>query len=184
MNKPLYIFVGKSASGKTTVANILEKAHGFVQLQSYTTRPKRHTNETGHTFISDKEFDKLLNIVAYTEYNGHRYGATKKQVDEVDIYVLDVPGVETILKQYKTERPIVIFYFDTTVHTRINRMIARGDHDNAIISRLLEDEKDNWWQQLEDIIMPLELEKDIRLYIINANNNLDTVLKSVLWYMD
>lgn len=181
-SKPLYIFVGKSASGKTTTANILEKEHNFIQLQSYTTRPKRHVNETGHTFISDEQFDRLSNIVAYTEYNGYRYGATKKQVDEVDIYVLDVPGVETLLKQYNTNRPIIIFYFDTTVHTRINRMLGRGDHDNAIISRLLEDEKDNWWQQLEDIIAPLE--KDIRLYIINANRNLDAVLKSVLWYME
>ena len=181
-DKPLYIFVGKSASGKTSVANILEKEHNLAQLQSYTTRPKRHKHETGHTFISNEEFDKLENIVAYTEYNGHRYCATKEQVDAIDVYILDVPGVKTILKQYNTYRPIVIFYFDTTVHTRINRMIARGDHDNAIISRLLEDEKDNWWQQLEDIIMPLE--KDVKLYIINANRDLDAVLKSVLWYMD
>lgn len=182
-NKPLYVFVGKSASGKTTAANALEKEHGMVQLQSYTTRPRRYANETGHTFISNAEFDKLVNIVAYTEYNGYRYCATRKQVDAVDVYVLDVPGVETILKQYNTERPIVIFYFDTTVHTRINRMIARGDHDSAIISRLLEDEKDNWWQQLEDIVANEEKE-NIKLYIINANRDIDAVLKSVLWYID
>lgn len=182
INKPLYIFVGKSASGKTTVANALEEKHNLSQLQSYTTRPKRYENETGHTFISDEEFDKLENIVAYTEYNGFRYGATKEQVDAIDIYVLDVPGVETLLKQYNTYRPIYIFYFDATVHTRINRMIERGDHDGAIISRLLEDEKDDWLQQLED--MPVCTTKDIRLYIINANKNLDGVLKSVSWYID
>ena len=182
-NKPSYILVGKSASGKTSMANLLEKKYGLVQLQSYTTRPKRHENETGHTFILNAEFDKLVNLVAYTEYNGHRYGATKEQVDAIDIYVLDVPGVETLLKQYNTDRPITVFYFDTTVHTRINRMIERGDHDGAIISRLLEDEKNNWWQQLEDIVASEEKEH-IKLYIINANRNIDAVLKSVLWYID
>ena len=183
INKSLYIFVGKSASGKTTVANILEQKRGMVQLQSYTTRPKRHENETGHTFISDEEFNQLKNIVAYTKYNGFQYGATKEQVDAIDIYVLDVPGVETILKNYNTDRPISIFYFDTTVHTRINRMIERGDHDSAIISRLLVDEKDNWWEQLEDIIFHKE-QKNVQLYVINANNDLADVLRSILWYMD
>lgn len=182
MNKPLYILVGKSASGKTSLANILEKEHGLMQLQSYTTRPKRYENEVGHTFISDAEFDKLEHIVAYTEYNGYRYGATKEQVDSIDVYVLDVPGVETLLKEYDTNRTMIIFYFDATVYTRIKRMIERGDHDNAIISRLLEDEKDDWLRQLED--MPDCGTNNVSLYIIDANKEIDKVAKSISWHID
>ena len=112
MDKPLYLFVGKSASGKTTVAEILESEYKLNTLQSYTTRPKRHDNETGHTFITNEEFDNLKNIVAYTEYNGYRYCCTKEQIDSTDIYVIDVPGVETLLEKYRSNRPIIILYFE------------------------------------------------------------------------
>ena len=182
MNKPLFLFVGKSGSGKTTIGNYLSEYKGYKQVQSYTTRLPRFKGEEGHIFVDENEFNCLDGLVAYTEYNNNKYGVTAQMVDEADIYVLDVPGVETLLKQYNTHRPIYIFYFDATVHTRINRMIERGDHDNAIISRLLEDEKDDWLRQLED--MPVCTTKDIRLYIINANKNLDGVLKSISWYIE
>ena len=107
MTNTLLLFVGKSGSGKTTIANLLD----FPQLQSYTTRPKRYKNETGHTFISNEEFDKLENIIAYTEYNNYRYCATKQQIDEASIYVIDVPGVETLLEKYETDRQILVLYF-------------------------------------------------------------------------
>ena len=54
MSEPLFLFVGKSASGKTTVANMLEEKHGHVQVQSYTTRPPRYEGEVGHIFVNDK----------------------------------------------------------------------------------------------------------------------------------
>ena len=41
MYKNLYLIVGASGSGKTTVANALEEKYGYKQLQSYTTRPMR-----------------------------------------------------------------------------------------------------------------------------------------------
>ena len=34
-NMPLYLFVAKSASGKTTIANILEEKHGYKDEQTY-----------------------------------------------------------------------------------------------------------------------------------------------------
>ena len=52
MNKPLYLFVGKSASGKTTTADLLEKRYGHKQVYSYCTRKPRYEGEIGHIFIS------------------------------------------------------------------------------------------------------------------------------------
>lgn len=179
MNNALFLFVGKSASGKTTIANILETEYGMSQLQSYTTRPKRHENETGHTFITDDEFDKLINIIAYTEYNGYRYCATKEQIDAADIYVIDVPGVKTLLEKYHTDRPIVVLYFDTSVVTRINRMIDRGSSDAEIVSRLLNDESDDWLQSLSNILSGY---KNGFIYIVDANNNISDVLCDIEFY--
>ena len=74
MNKPLFLFVGKSASGKTTIANLLEEKYLFNQVQSYTTRKPRYEGETGHIFVTEDEFNALEDIVSYTFYNGNQYG--------------------------------------------------------------------------------------------------------------
>lgn len=182
MNKPLLLFVGQSGSGKTTAADYLETHKGYKQLQSYTTRPKRYEDEIGHTFITDEEFDSLKDIVAYTEYNGFRYGATKEQIDAVDIYVIDVPGVKTLLKKYNTKRPIYVIYFDSTVHTRIERMLERHDHDAAIVSRLFEDEKYDWVNKLKHIIK--NSKKKVNLILIDANKPQDDVIDQILWYIE
>lgn len=185
MSKPLFLFVGRSASGKTTVANELTKRYGYVQVESYTTREPRFENEPGHIFISDDEFKDLDEIVAYTFYNNNHYGTTAAQLDQCTIYVVDVPGVETLLEKYKTYRQIVIIYFDTTVYTRINRMIDRHDSDMAIISRLLQDEKDDWYKQLDSLVWKYSniLGKNVELYSVNANNDLKQVVELVLYYM-
>jgi guanylate kinase len=186
MNNALYLFVGKSASGKTTIANILEHKCGMKQVSSYTTRPPRYENEIGHVFIDDEEFDSLGELVAYTEYNGFRYGTTAKQLDQCSIYVVDVPGVETLLQRYKTTRPIIVIYFDTTVYTRINRMLDRNDSDIAIISRLLQDEKDDWGKQLDHLVWNYNhvVGKNVDLHSVNANGDRDDVLKMVQYYME
>jgi guanylate kinase len=184
MNKPLYLFVGKSASGKTTIAELLESKYNYKTLQSYTTRPKRHENETGHTFISEKEFSELENIIAYTEYNGYKYCATQNQIDEVSIYVIDVPGIETLLKKYKTERPVVIVYFDTSIVTRIDRMIERGSSDMEIVSRLRNDEASDWFRDIKKLCGESDNRHPAKVYTIDANQNVNNVLKQIGWIME
>jgi guanylate kinase len=186
MNNPLYMFIGKSASGKTTVADLLEKNCDLIQLQSYTTRPKRHENEIGHVFLTNEEFDELENIVAFTEYNGNRYGATAEQVDSVSIYVIDVDGVETLLENYQTERPIVAIYFDASLRTSIDRMINRGDSDMAIVSRLYNDEEFDWQKKLSKIIWHYKnnIGRDVEMYVVDANKNIVNVIEQAVSYMD
>lgn len=187
MNSPLYLFVGKSASGKTTVADILCDKLGFEAIQSYTTRQKRYDGETGHTFITDEEFDKLQDIIAYTEYNGHRYCATKTQLDLADIYVVDVPGVETLLSKYQSDRQIVVIYFNANIRTRIDRMIERHDADMAIVSRIYNDEEFDWEQELSKLVWHYKNneDKNVEMYTIDANHNLENVLMQVLnWIND
>lgn len=187
MNKPLYLFCGRSASGKTTVAEKLSDRYGYKQVESYTTRTPRFCGEIGHIFISDEEFDNLGELAAYTEYNGHRYGTTMEQLDECSIYVIDVPGIKSLLEKCKDyNRPIVIIYFDSTVHTRINRMLDRNDSDMQIISRLLQDEKDDWYRQLDSLVWHyVKIENIVvDLYQVDANRDLAGVINQVLYYMN
>ena len=186
MNKPLYLFVGKSGSGKTTIANALE-LHGYKQVQSYTTRPPRYDGELGHIFVNQDEFDKLEDLVAYTKYGDYEYCATSNQLDECDIYVIDIPGVRTLLKKYKNEsRPIRVIYFNTTVSTRIERMVDRGDSDHHIISRLHIDEKSDWWSDLLDMEEHYYCTKNRNFLCvyIDANNDKSSVLKDVIERFD
>lgn len=182
-NKPLYLFVGKSGSGKTTAANILEAQFDYTQLQSYTTRPQRHENETGHIFISEEEFDELENIVAYTKYNNYRYCATEDQLNHTDVYVVDIPGVETLLAKYTNKnRTICIIYFNVSINNRILRMVDRGDSDHAIIERLLQDEELDWERQLNHLSWCYKhvFNQNVVLHTIDANTTIDKVVEQII----
>lgn len=188
MNNTLYLFVGKSASGKSTIANILESQYGHRQVWSYTTRPKRCEDEKYHVFISDEEFDQLGELAAYTEYNGKRYGTTWAQLDRCSIYVIDPTGIETMLKNMgDRNRPICIIYFDTAVSTRIMRMVERGASDHEIISRLLvDDTTEDWYRRLDNLEWHYNNieNKQIQLHRINANENIEDVLSQILYYIN
>lgn len=183
---PLFCIIGKSASGKTTIANMLEEKYFFNQVQSYTTRPPRYDGEGGHIFLTEEGFNNLEDIVSYTLYNGNQYGTTTSLLDQNDIFVVDVPGVESLLQKYKTNRPICIIYFDATVATRIRRMIDRGDSDMAIISRLLQDEEEDWFKQLDRLVWQYGhvMNRNVELHCANANNSQADVLELVLYYMN
>lgn len=177
MDKPLFLFVGRSASGKTTIANMLER-EGYTQISSYTTRPPRSENEKGHIFITDEEYEALEDIMAFTLYNGYKYCTTLEQVQNADIYVVDCPGVSTLLDNYDLiNRNIEIIYFDTTVYTRVQRMLYRGDSDSQIVSRLLTDEKSNWIKDLLDA--NYYHGKKAKLHIIDANHSMQEVYTNI-----
>ena len=185
MSDILYLFVGKSASGKTTIANLLEERYGLRQVASYTTRPQRYEGEIGHVFISNEEFDQLGKLAAYTEYNGFRYGTTFEVLDKCSIYVIDPPGVETLLKNMdEYERSICMIYFDAAVSTRIERMVDRGASDMEIVSRLHHDDTtDDWYRKLDKLEWHYKNieHKEIQLHRINANEDIENVLSQVLY---
>lgn len=186
MHKPLFLFVGKSASGKTTIANMLAEKHGLVQVESYTTRLPRFDGEKGHIFVSEDEFIDLGELAAYTYYDGNHYGTTFEQLSKCDIYVVDIPGVESLLQKLKDDtRPICIFYFNASVYNRILRMIDRDDGDMKIVSRLLEDEKFDWFKKLDSLSWHYSniIGKNVDLYSINTNSDLKNIVELVLYYM-
>lgn len=92
----IILLVGRSGSGKSTVADILSRQYGRSILPSYTTRPKRFEQEEGHIFVNNMFYEKVSrsrDIVAYTYFDKHHYWATTQQVDENDIYIIDPDGV-------------------------------------------------------------------------------------------
>lgn len=134
----LVLLVGKSGSGKTTLEKELVNNFGFKSVKSYTTRPKRVANEENHQFVTKEEFDALENKVAYTCFNGYEYCATKEQLDNATIYVIDPDGIEYLRQNYS--RNFFIVYIDTDNNVCENRMHKRGDDYNVVKSRIFNDE--------------------------------------------
>ena len=181
MTKPLFLIVAPSGTGKTTLAEMLEKWRGLKSVESYTTRPPRYAGETGHTFIDEDTFNKLENMVAFTNYNGHLYCATAEQLDKADTYVVDIPGVESLLKYYKSDRQIIIFYLSASVHTKISRMKARGDSDSKILNRIHNDHAFSWLEELEKVT---DNDERAKIIFIDANNDKNKVFREVVDYIN
>lgn len=131
-NDNFILLIGESGSGKTSVANELYNKYGLSQVISYTTREKRTSNEDCHIFISDDEFDELEDLVAYTEYNGNRYGATAQQVEENYVYVIDPDGVDFFMEAYHGNKIPIVVYISVPEETRCCRLISRDGMYSAM----------------------------------------------------
>lgn len=129
MNNYIFLIVGESGSGKTSIVSLLEKRHSLKSIQSYTTRPKRYENEYGHIFVSENEFNLLENLVGYTLYNGYQYCATSQQVEDNDLYVIDIAGINFFKENYKGNKIVKTIYIKSDMPTRFDRMIERGKQD-------------------------------------------------------
>ena len=141
MSDFILLLVGKSGSGKSTVAEALHNAYEWRILQSYTTRPKRYANESGHIFINKEEFDRLENLCAYTIFDGYEYCATQEQVDNAEIYIIDPTGVEYFKKLYKGDKMVIPIYLDASDKILWERMRKRGDSIINTMRRILHDRK-------------------------------------------
>ena len=139
--KNFLLIVGESGSGKSTVANELSARYGLKVVQSYTTRPPRFDGESGHIFVCDEEFNRLTDMVAFTEFDGHRYCATTEQVEDCDIYVIDPEGVEYFKDHYVGEKDCIVLYLYVDEIVRYDRMVARGDSDRDAFRRINHDHR-------------------------------------------
>ena len=138
-----FLIVGESGSGKTSLCNILSEEKGMKQLWSYTTRNRRYDGEPGHVFVPSMGVWQALNpteiVVGYTHFAGHDYWATAKQVDESDLYVIDVDGVDFFKKNYAGHKNIKVVYIRSSVLERATRMLSRGDGLISTARRLIND---------------------------------------------
>lgn len=140
MLKNLYLFVGHSGSGKSTIVNYLTKYFCEKQVVSNTTRPRRIPEENGYHFLSNAEFDALEGVIAPTTFAGNRYGVTANDLNAGSFYIVDIPGVIELKKHY-TNRPIKVIGIHSTDEELRARMMARGDEDNSIQERLQHDKQ-------------------------------------------
>lgn len=97
--RPFIILVGKSGSGKDyLIKKIQEKYPSIKEVLSSTTREPRYEGEDTHKFVTEEQYlkDKESgNMIAYTFFQGNHYYATKDDLRDADIYILDPDGVKS-----------------------------------------------------------------------------------------
>ena len=105
LNRPkIMAIVGESGTGKTTVAEWIEKAFDIPMIRSYTDRSARE-NDTSHTFLSKKQFDKIPKeeMIVLTEFGGHRYCCQHKDIQPYNTYVIEEDGFLKLKNIYKSQ---------------------------------------------------------------------------------
>ena len=127
--RPLLLVLGASGSGKSTLCAELEKRYGLKSIPSYTTRKPRFEGEQGHTFITEDEFDKLKDILAYAETDSCRYAVTKEMLEneEYSIYVIDMTGLKYLYEHYHGDRPLISIFIQSSAPYRFKHMMDRED---------------------------------------------------------
>lgn len=180
MSKAILLFVGKSACGKTAIANELKTRYGLTQVPSYTTRKPRCSDEVGHIFLDGEKYNSWEAInkdfpdrVAETKFDNEYYFATADQIESNDIYVVDKGGILTFQKRYKGKKRTCVIYIKATCDERIKRMEQRGGKKEDIDRRIVND------------IGAFAGVNDLADYIIYNNGDIDTAVDGIykIWEM-
>lgn len=163
---PLIMFCGASASGKTTMCDMLCRATGQKMVKSVTTRARRPSdNPDEYDFTTREEFMEL-DLVEYVEYGGNLYGCTKQAVDAAAFGVFNLPGVVNVL-DYCSQigRKCVVVGMLSTADARKRRMLARGDSDSKAEERIAVDDEEFPVARMEELCDYL---------VVNSTNVLTT----------
>lgn len=154
--KKFTIIVGKSASGKTTLANYMVK-HGYKKYKTTTTRPMRE-NETkdDYNFVSENKFLNDLDKGKFIEYNTYNvvfdgkqqtwyYGTPiKNMLFDFSKYVivLTLDGAIAFANHYGKENCDIV-YVDCSDDVRWQRAKVRGSYqEDEWLRRMKADELD------------------------------------------
>jgi guanylate kinase len=135
MVSPKILIVGFSGTGKTFFADKFED-QGKTIVKSFTTRPKREgekdsnkiftTQEHYHSFLADPTDP----VVASTRFGKFDYWTIESIYNKGSVYVLDLQGLISLKKYYKTinrKRDFVVLELVVPANLRRDRLMKRGE---------------------------------------------------------
>ncbi len=140
MDKKIYILLGASGSGKTTIGNYI-RSFGIPEVLTHTTRPIRENEENGvqYYFVTKQEWDKLDKLEE-SVYSGNYYALSRDEVlgklrENDRVYmILDIHGTNCIKAAFP--ELVKVIYVHTSLENLRGRMLERGDSVENIEKRL------------------------------------------------
>ncbi|MFT7879931.1 MAG: guanylate kinase [Sulfurimonas sp.] len=148
----ILVLSGPSGAGKSTIINAASEEIGEYYFSiSTTTRPPRVGEEHGkdYLFVSKAEFEediKAGNFLEYAEVHGNYYGTSltpvRKALEEgkLVIFDIDVQG-HRLVRAKMDDITTSAFITPPTLSELENRLRARSTDDEAVISKRIENAK-------------------------------------------
>lgn len=130
------LVVGKTCSGKDTVAHYLEEAYHLNRVVTYTNRTMRQDDTQGvsHIFIEGSETPDYDDMFSKTEIAGFWYFMRKSQLSDGNfVAVVDPKGVEDFRD---IGIPCEVVYVDCPEELILQRAVGRGTDPGVVITRL------------------------------------------------
>jgi len=133
----LFVVAAPSGAGKSSLVKALLELDSYVLPSiSHTTRPPRGQEKHGreYFFISNDEFDKMVLGEAFVEWanvHGHRYGTSKKMIEEriaqgADVVLeIDCQGATQIKRIFGNA--VLIFILPPSWEELRSRLERRGE---------------------------------------------------------
>ena len=138
---PIFVLVGPSASGKSTVAQMLVERLGVRRAVTTTTRHQRRGEPfDAYHFVTLWEFN-IEDMVEYKDYANNRYGLTKSEADASNLVIMEPVGAQR-LQAYCREkgRQCYLIGMPVSKKEQAERMAQRGDPASLINERIAYDE--------------------------------------------
>lgn len=161
----IYLIVGRTASGKDHIVKLLKKK-GLSYVKSYATREPRTPDEDTHIFISKEEspaYEK--DKVAKTVIGDTEYFATRQQVENADVYVIDPKAIDILVNNMPDQVFHLIYIMADPMQRKIhaiqretNKILAEQKFDERNIA---EDEQFYQFEKLISSKQDVKLPKNI-----------------------
>jgi guanylate kinase len=139
----LFVVAAPSGAGKSSLVKALQELDSRVQPSvSHTTRPPRGQEKHGreYFFVSADEFDAMIAAGGFVEWahvHGHRYGTSKKAIEEriaqgADVILeIDYQGALQIRRVFANA--VLIFILPPSWEELRSRLERRGEDSPEVI---------------------------------------------------
>ena len=146
----MIVLFGKTASGKSTILDLLVK-DGYEKVVTYTTRPKRRGEKQGESyyFISEEDFKQKVSEGFFAEYDSFSttegewyYGSAKEDYEGDEgkrIIILTPNGLRKIKESGYNVIGIYLYANNNTISKRLK---LRGDKKEEAQRRVMKDNVD------------------------------------------
>ncbi len=144
----IFVVAAPSGAGKSSLVKALMELDSAVQPSvSHTTRAPRGQEKHGreYFFVSQSDFDAMVAADAFVEWanvHGHRYGTSKKAIEErvalgADVILeIDFQGAIQIRKTFANA--VLIFILPPSWEELRSRLERRGEDSANVIAMRLE----------------------------------------------